>query len=371
MKIVFYTDQTYLHGGIEKVISLKSNHLSEIEGVEVLILTNEQKKNKPCYYFDNKIKHIDLGINYNRKTSNLTFENIFKVYKNFLRIRTFLRKNKPDVLVVCNYNFDYFFLPFLRKKTLKIKEIHDSRFYPLLRRKANKSIIKKVIYKISDWIESKYNYVVVLTLDEKKYYKGKNVKVIPNFIPNKKTFSVTNKKENVAISAGRISPVKGFDQLINAWKSVANKHNDWQLHIYGEGEENYVKYLSNLITDLGLSNFIKLKGSTSKLQEKMNDASFYVMSSITECFPMVLLESMQVGLPIISFDCPHGPKNIITDKVDGILVENKNLELLSKEINFLIENPEIRKEFAKNAQINVKRFDENLVMNDWMKLFVS
>ncbi len=371
MKIVYYTDQTYLHGGIEKVISLKANYLIELDDVDVVILTNEQKNKKPCYFFNDKIEHVDLSINYNRETSNLNLKNIIKIFKNYLRMRSFFKKHKPDILVVCNYNFDYFFLPFLSKTTKKIKEIHDSRFYPSRRRKANKSLIRRIIYKISDWVESKYDSVVVLTADEKKYYNGKNIKIIPNFIPDNKPFTLNSKKSNVVISAGRISPVKGFDQLINAWKFVAIENSDWELHIYGDGEKNYINGLNSLIKKLKLEKQIKLKGSTNQLQKKMNDAYLYVMSSVTECFPMVLLESMQAGLPIVSFDCPHGPRNIITDKEDGILVENKNIQALSREINFLLKKPNIRKKYAENAQINVKKFDETLIMNKWIKLFTS
>lgn len=371
MKIVYYTDQTYLHGGIEKVVSLKANYLSKLENFKVTILTNEQKKNKPCYEFNNTIKHVDLDINYKRELSNLHPKNLVKIFKNFFKLKSFLNEYKPDVLVVCNYNFDYFFIPFINKnETLKIREMHDSRHYPTIKRKSSKSFVRKLIYEISDLLESKYDYFVVLTKDEKEYYKGNNIKIIPNFIP-KKEIKITsiNEREKIVISAGRLCSVKGFDKLIHSWKFVANINKGWQLHIYGDGDKNYVKFLNELIINLDLQNSVKLKGSTSKLQKKMDEASIYAMSSVTECFPMVLLEAMQVGLPIVSFDCPHGPRNIVTHEKDGLIVKNNDINALSDNINFLIKNPGLRKKLGENAVHNVKRFNEELVMNDWIKLF--
>jgi glycosyltransferase involved in cell wall biosynthesis len=372
MKIVYYTDQTYLHGGIEKILSFKANYLSNLKEFEVTILTNEQKKNKPCYEFYDNIKHVDLNINYVRELSNLHPKNFIKIFNNFFKLKSFLNKYKPDVLVVCNYNFDYFFIPFINKnKTLKIREMHDSRYYPTIKRKSNKSLIRKLIYKFSDYIENKYDYFVVLSNDEREYYTGNNVKVIPNFIPKLKTRIIQPFKErkNIVISAGRICSVKGFDQLINAWKFVADKNKDWKLHIYGDGDKDYVKFLNELIISFSLQNWIKLKGSTTKLPEKMAEASIYVMSSVTECFPMVLLEAMQVELPIVSFDCPHGPRNIITHENDGFIVKNKDIIALSDQINLLIKNQDLREKLGRNAGHNVKKFNEKLVMNDWIKLF--
>ncbi|MNT16699.1 N,N'-diacetylbacillosaminyl-diphospho-undecaprenol alpha-1,3-N-acetylgalactosaminyltransferase [compost metagenome] len=97
--------------------------------------------------------------------------------------------------------------------------------------------------------------------------------------------------------------------------------------------------------------------------------SMYVMSSETECFPMVLLESLSVGLPIVSFNSPHGPANIITDGADGLLAAYKNIDDLAEKIIFLAQNPEKRAKMAQNARQNVQRFEIKRVMKLWMDLF--
>jgi len=95
------------------------------------------------------------------------------------------------------------------------------------------------------------------------------------------------------------------------------------------------------------------------------------MTSATECFPMVLLESLACGLPVISYNCPHGARNIITNGKDGVLVEHNNIEAFSNELVYLIENSEKRELMGQAALKNIERFNENKVMGKWLKLFKS
>ena len=101
----------------------------------------------------------------------------------------------------------------------------------------------------------------------------------------------------------------------------------------------------------------------------MNEASLYVMSSQTECFPMVLLEAMSCGLPIVSFDCPCGPKNIVKEGEDGLLVKNGDVNLLSEAVLRLISNEEYRLKMGKSARQNILRFDKDIIMKKWEHLF--
>ena len=139
MKIIFNTDQIYLHGGIEKVMATKANYFAALPNVEVIILTTEQKKRTACYMLDARVKQIDLAINYNRSKSYFSAENIKKAVKHFFKQRKMLKKLQADILISPNYNFDHYWLPFIKPtKTKVLKEIHASGYdVPTQRKKAS------------------------------------------------------------------------------------------------------------------------------------------------------------------------------------------------------------------------------------------
>jgi glycosyltransferase involved in cell wall biosynthesis len=369
MKIVFSTDQIYLHGGIEKVMATKANYFADILGYDVVILTTEQKEKAPCYSLSNKIKVIDLVINYDRIKSYFSAVNLLKVPNHLYKLNKVLQQLQPDIVIVSNFGFDYYGMPFFYLKAKKIKEFHSSRFFEARNRVRNKSVLQQIKYRFNDWIESKYNHVVVLNSDEVPYYHSQNIIVIPNSIVVSEEHAPLERKAVVA--AGRISPVKGFDKLIEAWELVNVTAPDWELHIYGEDYLETIKLLQILIQKKQLSSTIVFKGSASEMIKTFSHYSVYVMSSVTECFPMVLLEALSVGLPIVSFDCPNGPRNIISDEEDSLLAEDQNSEDLAKKILILIQDVEKRKKFGLQAKLNSHRFSEKIVMKNWVDLFIS
>ena len=366
MKIVYLMDQLYLHGGAEKIISQKLNSLVEDYKCEVYLLTTEQKSKPYVYEVSKKVKRIDLGINYQRKLSYFHLINLFKIVKHFFKLKKTLENIKPNVVISVSQTPDQFFLPFICKDIPKIKEFHSSGVNYI----KPTSFIQKMKYQLF-LLYRKYSALVLLNNDEKIYYPFNNLVVIPNFIIEKTYFKkLSYKKKNIIIAAGRIATVKQFDHLIKAWSLIAIKFPHWEVHIYGDGDEVLSSELQQLIKELKVSN-IKLKGVTSHLNEKMKKASIYAMTSKTECFPMVLLESLSCGLPIVSYNCPFGPKNIITNKKDGILVNHNNIDIFASELTQLIKNTELRKKMEINARNNVKRFDEKIVMQQWIQLFKS
>ncbi len=368
MKVIYYTDQVYLHGGLERVLANKLNYFSLNTDFELHVITFQQLNKSPCYAINDKVTFHDLNVNYNRDISFLHPSNIKHAPKHYFRLKSKIKQIKPDVIVVCNYEYGFYFIPLIAKKAIKIKEYHSSGHFNNKARLENKSIIKKGIYKISDYFESKYNALVLLTKDELKYYNSNNTKVIPNSITHvsSQSANLSNKK---AISAGRIAPVKGFEYLIKSWVSVIKTCPDWTLDIYGEGDIDYVKELEIQIETLDLKNHVFFKDSTQHLENKMLESSIYIMTSLTECFPMVLLEAMSCGLPVVSFDCPNGPRHIITHEQNGVLVEYLNENKLSETLIDLMSNKNKRESMSKNAKENVKHYSEAVIMPLWLDLF--
>lgn len=367
MKILFSTDQIHLHGGIEKVMAEKANYFADVLNYEVVILTTEQKEFKPCYPLSSKIKRVDIGINYYRKKSYFHPSNFSKIPFHFKQWKNTIRSLQPDIIISCNYAFDFYWIPFTFKKIPKLKEFHSSRYFEEINRN-NASFIKKLKFFINDFMESKFTKLVLLNPDEKHYYHTENTVVIPNPISITKEHQagLINKK---AITAGRIAPVKGFENAILTWKIIVEKGLDWELHIYGQGEPDYIASLQKIIEDNQLQNFVFIKSAVENFQKTLLDYSLYIMTSHTECFPMVLLEALSIGLPIVSFDCPTGPRNIITNNNDGFLVENQNCDALAEKILLLANDENLRNAFGLQAKPNSTRFSLNSIMPLWQELF--
>ena len=367
MRIVFTTDQVYLHGGIEKVMATKANYFADVLGYEVYIITTEQKNNMPCYSFSEKVLFVDLEINYIRTKSYFSPVNLKKIPKHFLKWNAAVKNIQPDFIIVCNLAFDYYWTPFFKRKIKKIKEFHASRFYASIERKKKRGI-RKLPFLMNDFVESKYDVLVLLNKDETQFYNSNNLVVIPNpIVPNtQKTAGLINLK---AIAAGRIAPVKGFEKAIAVWKIIVSKYPEWKLDIFGQGEKIYVNELQKLIEANNLQQNVFIQDAVSDLQERMLDYSFYLMTSKTECFPMILLEAMSLGLPVLSFDCPYGPRNIITNEKDGFLVEDQNVMQLAESCSKIISDWSLRCKMGQQAKEDVAVFGVTNVMQKWIDLF--
>lgn len=367
MRILFSTDQIYLHGGIEKVMAEKANYFADVLGYEVYILTTEQKGNPPCYPLSAKIKLVDIEVNYVRNKSYFHPVNLKKIASHFSKYKRAIRKIKPNFIISCNYAFDFYWLPFTFLSIPKLKEFHSSRYFENIDRK-KVGLLRSLKYRLNDFIESKFTRLILLNPDELKFYSTSNTVVIPNpirFVP----LTSQPLRQKRAIAAGRIAPVKGFDAMIKAWHKVNEYCPEWQLIIFGNGEIEYVNYLKNIISEFKLQNSVMIHPATNQLRNEFLNSSFYLMTSKTECYPMVLIEAMNAGLPIITYDCPTGPKHIVTSDSDGIIVEYNNERLLVEKIVFLMQNDELLNEMGENAVEKSKSFSLEKVMTQWESLF--
>lgn len=364
MKIVYVTDQMYLHGGIEKMLSQKINYWIANYGYEVILCTSEQRNQNFVYNLDPRLKHVDLKVNYYREKSYFHPINLFKSVTHFNKLRKVIKTEKPDIIISVNYTPEQFFVPFIEKQIPKIKEFHSSG----ITIKTPDNFIEKLKHRLF-LLLGRYHAQVILNADEKKYYPFQNVHIIPNFIALdvKTTDSVRDK---TIIAAGRIAAVKQFDHLIHAWSSIAADFPEWQVKIFGNGDEQLSLQLKELINKLEVPN-IYLMGATNHLNLEMQKASLYAMTSATECFPMVLLEAQKAGLPIISYDCPNGPRNIISSNLDGWLTPHNEIDIFAEKLAMLIKNDNERKIMEIAARQNVTQFSSEIVMEQWNELVLK
>ncbi len=192
---------------------------------------------------------------------------------------------------------------------------------------------------------------------------GLHVELIPD--PVAPLGGESDGTSKVVVAAGRLNTQKGFDLLLRAWAQVP--HEDWRLEIYGSGPERAA--LERLHASLGLGDRAALKGRTKRLGEKLAGASVFALSSRFEGFGMVIVEAMWAGLPVVAFDCPRGPSDIISDGEDGVLVAPEDVDALAAALTALIEDPERRRRLGAAARESARRYEAAAVGPRWDALF--
>jgi glycosyltransferase involved in cell wall biosynthesis len=173
----------------------------------------------------------------------------------------------------------------------------------------------------------------------------------------------------VVVAAGRLVRQKGFDLLVEAWVEVARRHPQWELHVYGSGPEKDA--LTGQVHRLGLDGRVRQMGYTDDLLAKMAAASLYVMSSRSEGFPLVLLEAMAVGLPVVSFDCRNGPADIVRHARDGLLVPDRDVRALGEALCAVLADPVRRRRMGCAAVERARDHDLDAICARWEELFAE
>lgn len=366
MKILYLTGQIKYQGGIEKVLSMKMNALAEHFGHDVYLITYEQGGKDFVYPISSKVHYYDFQLNYDvaiHKKGLFAPRNIIKGIKHLFLLKKALKEINPDVVILPNGGYDFFYLPFIAKHIPKIREIHSSLYQRAFKAEGLKQRIMNVV---DIFFEKRYTSIVVLNEDEKSFVHNKHVGVIPNPIELSYSQKLQVVKQQKVIAAGRLCWVKGYDNLIKAWTIVHERIPQLELDIYGGGESDYVTYLKQCIKECNLQKVVHLKGSVPDLKQVLPEYSLFVCSSHTECFPMVLLEAMSCGVPVVSYDCPSGPRNIISDKEDGFLVADQDINALAERIIFYFSSASDKQQMQTAACNKTKTFEINHVMNLWL-----
>lgn len=347
----------------------KANYLVEKLGYDVTIITTDQKCRPIFFPISPKVNLVDLEINYydNRLDKLWHLKKMRLKRKHYKTLIRHLQNNKYDV-VVSMMDFDFSFLYKINDGSKKILECHLSKYSKVYATR-NRLIKLVQLIRARYWekVVSKYDKFIVLTEEDRDQWGNiENMNIIPNFIKKIPVKRALLKNKRV-ISVGRADFQKGFDMLIDSWSIVIKYFPEWVLTIVGGGDK---RYLQHKIDDLHLEDSIKLLPPNPNIEKEYLDSSLYVMSSRYEGLPLVLLEAMSYGLPIVSFSCPCGPRDVLKPSFSS-LVECYNVEQLAESIKQWLTNEELRIKAGKEAKEEAKKYSIAHIMAKWDELFKS
>ena len=374
LKIVYCTPALYMAGGVERVLTLKANYFAEQFGYDITIILTEGK-DKPLFYpLSDKIMIVHLDINFEEMWTCSFFKKIWvylkkqHIYKK--KLTTELMHLRPDITISL-LRREINFLCDIPDGSKKMGELHVNRAN-YRNFEANESNALKNLF-ARFWMNSlvshlkKLDRFIVLTEEDKaSWTELNNVEVIPDPLAFKidEASPLVHKR---VIAVGRYVYQKGFDLLLQSWAKIEKEHPDWQLAVYGMGERGpYERIIDDLKIDRSRCH---LYGSTSDIKKEYLDSSLFVFSSRFEGFGMVLIEAMACGLPVVSFDCPCGPKDIVRHQEDGLLVPSGDVTKLAEAMHQMMSDDTLRRQMASKALLNVRRFQLDEIAKRWETLF--
>lgn len=362
MKILIYP-ASLTAGGAEKVASLMANYWAHKHHV---VLLTDTPIEEDFFVLDPRIERIST--NFSTEGKKLV-KKIFSHIIGLMQLRKIIKETHPDVIIshmdISNVRI------LLSSIGLKIPVIIEDHNNPNMAAKLSQpwKLLQPFTYK------RLANIIVLLTKDLIQYYPDAllpKIKIIPNplNIPaDVPTPSELILEKPTFIALGSLTKQKGFDYLLKAFAQLSLIKPEWKLTILGEGELR--TELTELATQLGITNKVSLPGRIKNPYPVLKSADIYVMSSRFEGFPVALCEAMGVGLPCISFNCPTGPADIIENNVNGILVEYLNIEHLTQSMLDLTNNPDICKRLSAEAIKINQTLNLSVIMSQWETIIQS
>lgn len=360
------------YGGIEKQVTTLANRLVGNFDIEIVSLYNILGKS--FYDLDERVKVryiFEYGPNKKEIINALKsfkFIKFFKelkkgialLYTKFFRIGKIVDTLDTDFLVSSRIEFS--------KQIKRDDIIVVSQEHSYINTNSYKRKVKKSFKKV--------NYLIVMTKKAKDMYETwfreckqrPRVILIPNMIDDYNGEG-TNLHNNQIISIGRLEDVKDFDSLINVYSIIEKKHPDWILKIIGEGRER--RKLEDKIKTLGLEKKVILTGrlTSEEIEKELDNSSIFLLTSKSESFSLVIVEAMSHSVPCISYDIDVGPKEIITNKEDGYLIEDRNEKNMADITCMFIEDSVKRVEIGVNARKTSEKFFASNVANEWIDFF--
>ena len=372
MKLIYCMASVYNPGGMERVLLNKVRWFASRDGYDVMVVTTDQQGRPPFYQFSENVRMVDLGINYsvdNCRSSTAKIASYFRKRRKHRKALTdLLIKERADV-VISLYPSESSFIPKIQDGSKKVLELHLNRYFRL---QYGRSGLLGLADRFRSWqdvrIARKFDKFVVLTKEDAGYWGNlPNLEVIPNAAPSVPDFSYDTTCRRV-IAVGRLDYQKGFDRLVEAWAQLPEElRKEWRLDIFGQGE--WKEMLEERIKSFGIEDSARINLPTKDIFKEYASSAFIVMSSHFEGLPMVLIEAMSCGLPGVCFDFKCGPKDLIKDGENGLLVPEDDIPALAKAMERMMQEGELRKQMSDKSLDIRSKYSEEKIMEQWEMCF--
>lgn len=376
LKLVYVTPAIYSAGGVERVVTVKANYFVEVLGYDVTIIVTEGKGRSSFFPLSDRVHVVNFELGFEElwnvgfcKKTYLYLKKIRK-YKRLLRAE--LLRIRPDI-TISTLRREINFINDIKDGSSKIGELHVNRANYRNFKTEKSSPVKNLFakfwsYNLVGHLKKLDRLVVLTEKDKEAWTELDNVEVIPDPLPFMPT-AVSPLTEKRVLAITRYSHEKGVDLLLEAWAQVEKQTEEWRLDVFGDGDTTAYE---RMMDELGIDrNRCRLHGHTCDVEKEYVNSSIFVCSSRFEGFGMVIIEAMACRLPVVSFDCPWGPRSIIGDKKDGLLVEKDAPIALSQGIVSLINDAVFRKTLGDAARQNARWFRIEHIASQWQQLFDS
>lgn len=373
-KICYCTPALYSAGGVERVVSFKASYFAEVYQYDVTIIVTEGK-DRDCFFpLSDKVKVVNLNLDYEELWKASFIKKVFlyfiKQFKYRRLLKSELMRIRPDITISV-LRREINFINSIPDGSHKIGELHVNRSNYRNFTTRDSNLAKRFFAHF--WMNNLVKHLkqldrmVVLTEDaQKDWPELSNVRLIPDPIPFSvdQVSTLTSKR---VVSIGRYVYEKGNDLLIRAWAKVEKSCQDWTLDIYGMGNQTPYK---TLMQELGIDELrCRLHGSLTDVKEVYLDSSVFTLPSRFEGFGLVIIEAMACGVPVVAFDCENGPRNIITNNHNGILVKPFDVDEYTESLLRLMQDDQLRSQMGNHAYESSKQYYIEDIASQWKELF--
>lgn len=331
-------------GGLERIFGTTTKMLHD-QGIDVHTIVLEDK-----IEFEFAGKLVSFG----------KYSKFIKYFK----LRKYLKKEHFDYIIDfrhrINPKMEWVFLHFIYRNVKTIYTIHSSKLENYLTE--NKWIAKLILQKV-------YKVVAVSNGVKQKIkieLKNSAIEVIPNSLDFKTPSNSDILPFKYIIAVGRLVKLKQFDKLIESYSKSRLPEKNIHLVILGTGEEQ--ANLEKKISDFNLQAVVHLLGFKENVYDYISKAKFLVLTSQYEGFSMVVLEALSLGIPVVSFDCEYGPRELIHNNSNGILVEDQNFEELTRKLDIFVDDEILYQGCKNNSVSSVAKFQSSIIVNQWLQI---
>ena len=368
MRLLYVCDALAVYGGLERVLIEKANWLAEQENYEVCLLTVNQGNHPVSFPLHPEVQLEDLDIRFYQQYHVPLWKRFAKkrqLHRLFRkRFADQIQEKAPDI-IICT-RLDYI-RDVVRTKG-DIPLVFESHSLCLASRFEGDGFLRRLHVRYLQLAVRKAAMTVALTQGDADEWRKltPRVTVIPNVVHLNDSGLYSDCSAKSAIFVGRFSKQKDVGSLMHIWTLVHQRHPDWCLHIfdgYGEEQDSLFAKIKQMDPN------VQVHETTPNMMEKYRECSILLLTSCYEPFGLVLPEAMSCGLPVVAFNCPYGPADIITDGTDGFLIRDRNDEVFAQKVCLLIDHLDLRMKMGKSGIDSSNRYAESCIMPLWKQLF--